>query len=346
MKAASGGRGASGAAAAAHFPSLLYKEPRFMIGAGSRVTTRFRRQLNLIFSFLSKAPVKALAPILLFFCAFSPQGGLADEKRIEIPSKIPAAGELFIPSLFDPGGRPAAPDPASLKPIRFLTADDYPPFEFPGADGALAGYNIDVARALCAELKLSCSIQPRRWDNLLDALEAGEGDAIVASLRESAATRGKARFTAPYYLTPARFVALAGARNFDARPEGLRGVTIGVEAGSAHEAFLRAFFPRATLAPFPDRAQAMAALLAGQIELAFGDAIGLAGWMNGQPKAGCCVFQGGPFLEPRFFGEGIGIAVRRDDDALRQALNWALRRLDERGAMTELYLKYFPIGIY
>ena len=299
-----------------------------------------------MFRFLSKAGVTALASILLFFWALLSQGGRAEEKRIEIPAKFPAAGELFIPSLFDPGGRPAAPDPANLKPIRFLTADDYPPFEFLGADGALAGYNIDVARALCAELKLSCSIQPRRWDNLLDALEAREGDAIVASLRESAATRGKARFTAPYYLTPARFVALAGAKNFDIRPEGLRGATVGVEAGGAHEAFLRAFFPNVTLAPFPDRAQAMAALLAGQVDLAFGDAIGLAGWINAQPKAGCCVFQGGPFLEPRFFGEGVGIAVRPDDDRLRQALNWALQRLDERGAMTELYLKYFPIGIY
>jgi polar amino acid transport system substrate-binding protein len=317
-----------------------------MIGAGWRVTTRFRRQLSLNFRFLSKAPVKALAAIVLLFWAFFPQGGLADEKRIEIPSKIPAAGDVFIPSLFDPGGRPAAPDPATLQPIRFLTADDYPPFEFLGADGAIAGYNIDVARALCAELKVSCSIQPRRWDNLLDALEAKEGDAIVASLRESAATRGKARFTAPYYLTPARFVALAGAKTFDIRPEGLRGATVGVEAGGAHEAFLRAFFPNVTLAAFPDRAQVLAALLAGQVDLAFGDAIGLAGWINEQPKAGCCVFQGGPFLEPRFFGEGIGIAVRPDDDRLRQALNWALQRLDERGVMTELYLKYFPIGIY
>ena len=260
----------------------------------------------------------------------------------------PSSGTLsvFIPRLFDPSNRPVAPDPAVLKPIRFLTADDYPPFEYVGADGNLAGYNVDVARAICGELKLACTIQPRRWDNLLDALEAKEGDAIIASLKETAATREKARFTAPYYLTPARFVASAGAKTYDVRPEGLRKATIGVEAGSAHEAYLRAFFPGATLVPFPDREQLMAALLAGQFELAFDDAIGLAIWINGQKKPDCCAFQGGPFLEPGFFGEGIGIAVRTDDDSLRQTLNWALQRLDERGAMTELYLKYFPIGIY
>jgi polar amino acid transport system substrate-binding protein len=280
--------------------------------------------------------------VLLFILALQPMGCIAAETE----AQNRATPEVFIPSLFDPSNRAVAPDPATLKPIRFLTADDYPPFEFLGPDGALAGYNIDVARALCDVLKISCSIQPRRWDNLLDALESREGDAIVASLKETAATRDRARFTAPYYLTPARFVALAGPRSFDARPEGLRGATIGVLGGSAHEAFLRAFFPGVTLVPFPDREQLMAALLAGQFELAFDDAIGLAIWMNEQTKPGCCVFHGGPFLEPGYFGEGIGIAVRRDDDQLRQALNWALQKLDERGVMTELYLKYFPIGIY
>ncbi len=305
---------------------------------GSRVTRKahrhFIRQIT--------ATAKVLLIIFLFSWGLQPEGCVAGE------TAAPSSGKssVFIPSLFDPGNRPVAPDPAALKPIRFLTADDYPPFEYLGADGNLAGYNIDVARALCGELKVACTIQPRRWDNLLDALEAKEGDAIIASLKETTATREKARFTAPYYLTPARFVAVAGAKTYDVRPEGLRKVTIGVVAGSAHEAFLRAFFPGPTLVPFPDREQLRAALVAGQFELAFDDAIGVAIWINAQKNRDCCAFQGGPFLEPGFFGQGIGIAVRPDDDSLRQTLNWALQRLDERGVMTELYLKYFPIGIY
>ncbi len=263
-----------------------------------------------------------------------------------LPPKNPWEQTVFVPSLFDPRNRPVAPDAALKKPIRFLTADDYPPFEFLGGDGALAGYNIDIARALCDELKVVCTIQPRRWDNLLDALDAGEGDAVIASLREGPATLGKARFTAPYYLTPARFVGLVGGRNLDVRPEGLRHATIGVEAGSAHEAFLRAFYAASHIKSFPDRNELMAALRDKEIELAFGDAITLAIWMNSVAAQDCCAFQGGPFLEPAYFGEGIGIGLRPDDDAMRQTLDWALQRLDERGVMTELYLKYFPIGIY
>ena len=294
----------------------------------------------LIRQFSAKA--KVLASISMFFLTFQLIGCVVARAG----AQGAAFSSVFIPSLFDPRNRPVAPDLKQLKPIRFLTADDYPPFEFIGADGNLSGYNIDVARALCDELKLTCTIQPRRWDNLLDALEAKEGDAIIASLRETAATRQHARFSAPYYLTPARFIALTGAKNFDARPEGLREATLGVVAGSAHEAFLRAFFSRATIRTFPDREQLMAALRDKQIELAFGDAISLAIWMNERKAQECCAFQGGSFLEPAFFGEGVGVAVRPDDDSLRLALNWALQRLDERGVMAELYLKYFPIGIY
>jgi polar amino acid transport system substrate-binding protein len=255
-------------------------------------------------------------------------------------------GDVFVPSLFDPHNRAGVFGPAVKRPIRFLTADDYPPFEFLGADGNLSGYNIDVARAICEELQVACAIQPRRWDNLLDALEAKEGDAIIASLKETTASRQHVRFTTPYYLTPARFVGLAGARAFDVRPEGLRDVRIGVEAGGAHEAFLRAFFTRSTFTAYPDRAKLMAALREKQIDLAFGDAIGLAIWMNDPQSRQCCAFQGGPYLEPAYFGEGVGVAVRPDDEDLRRTLNWALQRLDERGVMTELYLKYFPMGIY
>src|SRR5574337_1289599 len=112
-----------------------------------------------------------------FLSCFQPVGCVA---RAEAQNSA-----VFLPSLYDPHNRPAAPGGASPKSIRFLTADDYPPFEFLGADGALAGYNVDLARSICGELKASCTVQPRRWDNLLDALEAKEGDALVASLKES-----------------------------------------------------------------------------------------------------------------------------------------------------------------
>ncbi len=82
------------------------------------------------------------------------------------------------------------------------------------------------------------------------------------------------------------------------------------------------------------------------MELAFGDGIALAFWLNGSDSAGCCNFRGGPYTESRFFGEGVGIAVKTGNDTLLRALNYALYRLWERGVFTDLYLRYFPVGFY
>jgi polar amino acid transport system substrate-binding protein len=309
------------------------------------------------------AAAKAFLCILLNFLVFQPPSCIAQTQA--------AQSGVFVPGLFDPRNREVVQQTSARKTIRFLTADDYPPFEFIGADGNLTGYNIDVARGLCEELKLTCTIQPRRWDNLLDALDANEGDAVIASLKETAEARQKALFTSAYYLTPARFVALARAWPLDeralalsphsvatrpasrqgetgdsVRPEDLVKARIGVEAGTAHEAFLRAFFSGSAIETFPDRTALLRGLREGQVDLAFGDAVSLSIWLNDPKSEQCCVFRGGPFLEAAYFGEGVGIAVRPDDEDLRRALNGALQRLEERGLLAELYLKYFPFGIY
>ena len=103
-------------------------------------------------------------------------------------------------------------------------------------------------------------------------------------------------------------------------------------------------FTEVELHSYPNDEEARAALRRGEVDLLFGDGISLAFWLNGTDSAGCCVFRGGPFLESRFFGEGIGIAVRRGNDVLRQAFNWALFRLWENGKFTDLWLRYFPIS--
>lgn len=276
--------------------------------------------------------------VLCFFSAFQPVGCAVRAETANSP--------IFLPRLFDSHNRPDAPAPGAVKQIRFLTADDYPPFEFIGPDGALAGFNIDLARAICTELKANCTIQPRRWDNLFTAMKEKDGDALMASVRETPATQAQLRFTASYYLTPARFMSLSAAGKLDVRPESLRNMTVGVEAGGAHEAFLKRFFAAATIKDFPDRAALLAALRDKKIDLAFGDAVTFAIWLNDPHSGGCCVFQGGPFLEPDFFGPGVGIGVRPEDETLRQSLDWALRQLDNSGKINELYLKYFPIGFY
>src|SRR6266436_3932706 len=117
------------------------------------------------------------------------------------------AAPQAVPGFWDPRRRPDRPDLSRLTVIRFLTETDYPPFNFTGPDGNPAGFNVDLARQLCEEIKVTCTIQMRRFETLLDAIASNRGDAIIASLAVTPQVRARLDFTDPYYRVPARFVS-------------------------------------------------------------------------------------------------------------------------------------------
>ncbi|WP_441516772.1 transporter substrate-binding domain-containing protein [Bradyrhizobium sp. 2TAF24] len=249
-----------------------------------------------------------------------------------------------VPSFWDPRRRPDRPDLTRLTVIRFLTETDYPPFNFTGPDGNPAGFNVDLARLICEEIKVTCTIQMRRFETLVDSLTSSRGDAVIASLAATPQLRAKVDFSDPYYRAPARFVSRREAVLVEMRPEYLEGKKVGAVAGSAHEAFLKSQFTDAQIIGYPNDEALRLALRKGEVDLIFGDAISLAFWINGTDSAECCGFSGGPFVESRYFGEGIGIAVRKGNDVLRQAINWAMFRIWEKGRYTDLWLRYFSVS--
>lgn len=251
---------------------------------------------------------------------------------------------LAVPSFWDPRRRPDRPDLSRLSVIRFMTETDYPPFNYTGPDGMPTGFNVDVARAICEEIKAVCTIQMRRFDTLVDALNSNKGDAVIASLAETPVLRKQVDFSTPYYRTPARFVVRRDSGPKQITAKTLEGLKVAVIAGSAHEAYLKTLFTEVELRPYPDAKAARGALKSGDVDLLFGDGISLAFWLNGTDSANCCQFRGGPYLESRYFGEGVGIAVKKGNDLLRRAFNWALFRLWEQGRFTDLWLRYFPIS--
>jgi polar amino acid transport system substrate-binding protein len=258
----------------------------------------------------------------------------------------PAGAEpgVRVPGFWDPRRRPEKPDLSRISVIRFLTEVDYPPFNYAGQDGNPQGFNIDLARLLCEELKLPCTIQMRRFETLIPALNANQGDAAIASIAATPDLRAKVDFTDSYYRTPARFVAKRDSPIQDPLPERLEGKKVAVVAGTAHEAYLKALFTEVEVRPYPNADASRAALRRGEVDLLFGDAISLAFWLNGTDSENCCAFRGGPYTDNRYFGEGIGIAVRKGNEVIRLALNWALFRVWEQGRFTDLWLRYFPIS--
>jgi polar amino acid transport system substrate-binding protein len=271
---------------------------------------------------------------------------VADSAIMQAAAQADPGGSFAIPGFWDSRRRPERPDLSRINGIRFLTEIDYPPFDYAGSDGNPAGFNVDLARAICEEIKVQCTIQMRRFDTLLDALNdpRGGGDAVIASIAPTPESRKRADFTDPYYRTPARFIALKETPIDDVVPEKLEGKKVGVVAGTAHEAYLKALFTEVEVKSYPTTDIARNALRRKEVDLVFGDGISMAFWLNGTDSGNCCVFRGGPYMESRYFGEGIGIAVRRGNELLRQALNWALFRIWEQGKFTDLWLRYFPVS--
>src|SRR2546430_148338 len=261
-----------------------------------------------------------------------------------LPKQAPEAAPKAVRGFWDPGRRPYRPRWPRLTVIRFLTETDYPPFNFTGPDGNPAGFNVDLARQLCEEIKVTCTIQMRRFETLLDAIASNRGDAIIASLAGTPQVRARLDFTDPYYRAPARFVSRRDAVMPEVRPEYLEGKKVGAVAGSSHEAYLKAMFTDAELHSYPNDDALRLALRRGEVDFIFGDAISLAFWINGTDSGECCAFAGGPVVESRYFGEGIGIAVRQGNDLPPPALDLALFRVWEKGRYTDLWLRYFSVS--
>jgi polar amino acid transport system substrate-binding protein len=230
--------------------------------------------------------------------------------------------------------------------IRFLTDSDYPPFDFYDEDGVLVGFNVDLARAICLELNTSCDIKVRPWDELISDLLKGDADAVIAGHKVTAVALKQVDFTDRYFHTPGRFATRKDSAQVDMTPSGLDGKRIAVARGTPHEAFLRAFFRDSPLVIYENADLAREALAAGKADFLFDDGISLAFWLNGTLSRQCCEMRGGPFLEPKFFGDGMAIAVPKNDPQIRLLLNKALDRVRASGRFEELVQRYFPVRIY
>jgi polar amino acid transport system substrate-binding protein len=254
------------------------------------------------------------------------------------------AEDVAIPNFWDPRARQERPDLTGLRTVRFLTDDEFPPLHFAGPDGGLTGFSVELARAACERLAITCSVQARRFDTLLDSLAEGRGDVVAAAIPITADLRRRFGVTLPYFRTPARFATLKDRSLPEPNARDLDGHSVGVVGGTAHQAFLTTFFPRASTKTFSDLASASAAARRGEVDYIFGDGLGLALWIGGADAADCCRLTGGSYLESRFFGEGIGFVIRREDETLRRAFEFALQRLWDEGKYAELYLRFFPVS--
>ena len=230
--------------------------------------------------------------------------------------------------------------------VRFLTEGDYPPFNYYDDEGILTGFNVDLARAICLEMAAACDVRVRPWDELFTALKRGEADAVIAGHSVSPTAVSEVDFSDRYLHTPGRFVGKTGGPKNEISPENLDGMRIGVAKGTTHEAYLKAFFRDSRIQPYENVDLAREALQQGKVDYVFDDSISLTFWLGGTLSRHCCEFKGSAYFEPKYFGDGMGIAMSQKDPQLKMLINMALKRVRQNGRFDELVERYFPIRIY
>jgi len=230
--------------------------------------------------------------------------------------------------------------------VRIATEGSYAPFSFKAPDGTLQGFDVDIARALCDRAHMECTIVAQAWDGIIPGLLTKKYDAIVASMSITDERRKKVDFTDKYYQTPARFVARKGS-NIPISKSGLKGKTIGAQRSTIHARYLQDNYADvADIKLYDNQENADLDLTAGRLDLVLADSIVLLEGFLTKPEGENFEFVGPELRDPKWFGEGAGIAVRPGDVKLKDAFNRALADILKDGTYDKIDAKYFPFSIY
>ena len=233
----------------------------------------------------------------------------------------------------------AATPALAAEKLRIATTSDYPPFSYVDDAGDIAGFDVDIALALCAELGAECEVVVEDWERLIPELRAGSFDAVAASMSITEKRRQLVSFSNRYYSNVVRFVARKGS-GFD--PADAAGKTIGAARATVAADWLEANLAgTATIKLYTQLEELNGDLVAGRLDALFGDGLGSHAWLRTPEGAGFEFVGEGYRLD-----EGIGIAVRREDTSLLSRLNRALEAILANGTHERINARYFPFSIY
>ncbi len=254
------------------------------------------------------------------------------KKRLTIGSMLLSVSLLFSASAF-------------AETIRIGVEGAYPPFSQVDKDGKLSGFDIDIAEALCKNIGAECKLIKQDWDGIIPALIAKKYDAIVASMSMTDERKEKVDFSNHYYKSPARFIHKKGA-DHEISADGLKGKSVGVQRGTVSDKFITGTFGEGVdIKRYGTQEEAYLDLNAGRLDFVFADAFVLLEF-TGSDKGKDYEFIGDSYSDPKYFGEGIGIAVRKGDKELTDSLNKAIAGIRADGTYDTIRKKYFDFDIF
>lgn len=225
--------------------------------------------------------------------------------------------------------------------LRVGVEGNYPPFSQIGADGKLTGFDIDIANALCAQMKVECRFVQQEWSGMIPALNANRFDAIVASMAITDERKKAVNFSDKYYNVPSRWLAKSGT-SFTLTPDGLKGKRIGVLRNSGRDRAITDSHKASEIVRYAKETDIYLDLVAGRIDLGLtSGVVGSESFLK-KPEGKGFAFIG----EPWYIDQGVGVALRKSDDALLARVNDAIRAIRADGTYQKIAAKYFDFDIY
>ncbi|MDE0788725.1 MAG: ABC transporter substrate-binding protein [SAR324 cluster bacterium] len=230
--------------------------------------------------------------------------------------------------------------------IRIGVEGAYPPFSSVEKDGTLKGFDIDIAMALCEEIGAECVLIPQDWDGIIPALMARKYDAIIASMSITEERKKKVAFSDKYYNTPAKFARKKGS-GIAISKAGLKGKTVGVQRATIHDNFITGEFGDSVeIKRYGTQDEAYLDAISGRVDLLLADSIAMdAGFLKTDQGKGW-EFVGPGYSDPKYFGVGAGIAVRKSDGELAKLFSLAIKVIRSNGVYHMINGKYFAFDVY
>ncbi|MDO6496591.1 arginine ABC transporter substrate-binding protein [Photobacterium sanguinicancri] len=243
--------------------------------------------------------------------------------------------KIVLASLIGLGLGLSSAQAAAQQEIKFVMEATYAPFEYVDANNEIQGFDVDLANALCKEIDAKCSFHNQPFDSLIPALKFRRYDAAISGIDITEQRQQQVSFTDAYYDNAAAFVALKGKV---ADQAALKGKRIGVQNGSTHQSYLIDQMSGVTAVPYASYQDAFIDMQNGRIDSIFGDTAVVAEWFEKNDKL---AFVGQPVTNAKYFGNGFGIAINKDNQALVTQLNQALKTVKNNGQYQAIFDKYF-----
>ena len=224
--------------------------------------------------------------------------------------------------------------------LRIASEGAYAPFNMINEQGELIGFDIDIAKALCAEMQVECEIVAQDWDGIIPGLMGRKYDAIIASMSITKERLRVVDFTDRYYSNVFAFV-VAKDKALETTKEGLKGMTVGAQRATWAGQYLEdELSDEVNVKLYGTQGNAYLDLASGRLDALLSDKFPAYNWLQSEEGQGF-EFRG----EELDMGDQVAIAVRKRDP-LKEKLNAAIKAIVENGTYAEINARYFPFSIY